>query len=69
LKTYTVVHFVFDFSISVLILLIAYFRSYSFYKNFICFQFCPSITICHILFFSILFLILLISIFFSWPFC
>jgi len=68
LKTYTVVHFVFGFSISVLILLIAYFRSYSFYKNFICFQFCPSITICHILFFPFCSLFFWFQFFFLGPF-
>jgi len=68
LKTYTVVHFVFGFLISVLILLIAYFRSYFLYKNFVCFQFSPSITIFHILFFPFCSLFFWFQFFFLSPF-
>jgi len=68
LKTYTVFHFVFGFLISVLILLIAYFRSYFLYKNFVCFQFSPSITIYHILFFPFCSLFFWFQFFFLGPF-
>ena len=41
------------FSILVLMFFMAYFCLWPFYKSFVCFQFSPSIIICHILFFLI----------------
>jgi hypothetical protein len=51
------VFFVFNILISVFIFLIFNFYFWPFYKTFICFQFHHSILICHILFFSIWFVL------------
>ena len=57
LENYKLVFFVFNILISVFILFIFNFYSWPFYKTFICFQFHHSIPICHILFFSIWFVL------------
>jgi hypothetical protein len=49
-KNYNLIIFIVDISTSILILLISSFVSWLFCKNSICFQFHPSISICHIIF-------------------
>jgi hypothetical protein len=68
LKKYSLVLSVFDISIYILFF-ISNFFSCPFYKKIVYFQFSPSISICHVLFFSNLVFILLFFNFFLWPFC
>jgi len=49
-KNYNLTIFIVDISTSILILLISSFVSWLFCRNSICFQFHPSISICHIIF-------------------
>jgi hypothetical protein len=67
LKNYKFVLFVFNILTSILILLISDYCSWSFYKNFIYFQFHHSILIFHILFSQ--FLLIFFFNFLHWPFC